>query len=71
MATQRLRYKAALAIIKETRPFVTPNPGFMNQLRLFQEMSYKFEPEHPAYLDYLKQHPIDEGHAGHEDEYEN
>ncbi|KAI9471933.1 MAG: protein-tyrosine phosphatase-like protein, partial [Benjaminiella poitrasii] len=33
MATQKLRWKAALALIKQTRPFVNPNPGFINQLR--------------------------------------
>lgn len=70
MATRRLRYKAALAIIKQTRPFVTPNPGFINQLKLFQEMDYQFDPQHPAYLEYLKNHPKDAGHAGHA-EYEN
>ncbi|GAA5815634.1 hypothetical protein MFLAVUS_009146 [Mucor flavus] len=70
MATRRLRYKAALAIIKQTRPFVTPNPGFINQLKLFQEMDYQFNPQHPAYLEYLKNHPKDAGHAGHA-EYEN
>lgn len=69
MATQRLRYKVALAMIKQTRPFVNPNPGFINQLRLFQEMNYQFDPNHPAYLEYLKKHPVDAGHAGHA-EYE-
>ncbi|KAG2209251.1 hypothetical protein INT47_005543 [Mucor saturninus] len=69
MATQKLRYKAALALIKQTRPFINPNPGFLNQLRLFQEMNYQFNPEHPAYLEYLEEHPIDAGHAGHA-EYE-
>lgn len=69
MATQKLRYKAALAIIKRTRPFINPNPGFMNQLKLFQEMDYVFDVNHPAYKEYLKHHPIDTGHIGHA-EYE-
>ncbi|KAI7907130.1 protein-tyrosine phosphatase-like protein, partial [Cokeromyces recurvatus] len=33
MMTQKLRWKAALALIKRTRPFVNPNLGFINQLR--------------------------------------
>ncbi|GAN06020.1 dual specificity protein phosphatase 19 [Mucor ambiguus] len=70
MATQKLRWKEALAIIKQTRPFVNPNPGFIEQLKLFQEMNYTFDPNHPAYLEYLHKHPVDAGHVGHEDEYE-
>lgn len=70
MATQKLRWKAALAIIKRTRPFVNPNPGFIEQLKLFQEMNYTFDPKHPAYIEYLQKHPVDAGHVGHEDEYE-
>ncbi|KAG1122007.1 hypothetical protein G6F42_011883 [Rhizopus arrhizus] len=70
MATQKLRWKEALAIIKQTRPFVNPNPGFIEQLKLFQEMNYTFDPKHPAYLEYLHKHPVDAGHVGHEDEYE-
>ncbi|KAI8977918.1 protein-tyrosine phosphatase-like protein [Pilobolus umbonatus] len=70
MATQHLRYKAALAIIKQTRPFVNPNPGFIEQLRLFQQMNYQFDRHNPLYIDYLKNHPKDAGHLGHE-EYEN
>lgn len=69
MATQKLRYKAALAIIKRTRPFINPNPGFITQLKLFQEMDYVFDENHPAYKKYLKRHPIDTGHIGHA-EYE-
>ncbi|KAI8387294.1 protein-tyrosine phosphatase-like protein [Blakeslea trispora] len=65
MATQKLRWKEAIAVIKRTRPFVNPNPGFIAQLKLFQNMGYVFDPNHPAYLDYKKQHPVDAGHIGH------
>jgi hypothetical protein len=68
MVTEKRRFKEALALIKRVRPFVNPNPGFLNQLRLFQEMNCKFDKQHPLYLDYLKQHPIDAGHLGHEQE---
>lgn len=67
MYKKKLRYKEALAIIKQTRPFVNPNPGFIEQLKLFKEMGYKFDTSNPAYIDYLNEHPIDAGHLGHED----
>ncbi|KAI7852167.1 protein-tyrosine phosphatase-like protein, partial [Circinella umbellata] len=35
MYKRALHPKAALAIIKQTRPFVNPNQGFMEQLRLY------------------------------------
>jgi hypothetical protein len=69
MATLKLRYKEALAIIKRVRPFVNPNPGFIEQLKLFQGMKYTFDDKHSAYLEYLKRHPVDAGHIGHA-EYE-
>jgi protein-tyrosine phosphatase len=68
MYKRKWRYKQALALIKQTRPFVNPNPGFIEQLKLFKEMGYEFDTENPAYLDYLEKHPIDAGHKGH-DEY--
>lgn len=70
MATQQLRYKEALFIIKRVRPFVNPNPGFMEQLKIFHEMKYIFDERHPAYLDYIKRHPKDAGHIGHAEYYE-
>lgn len=70
MATLKLRWKEALAIIKQTRPFVNPNPGFIEQLKLFQGMNYVFDPNNPLYVDYIKRHPKDAGHIGHEAEYE-
>jgi hypothetical protein len=33
-------------------------------------MDYTFDEKHPAYLEYLAEHPVDAGHVGHEDEYE-
>ncbi|KAI9490823.1 protein-tyrosine phosphatase-like protein [Zychaea mexicana] len=69
MNKRKLHPKAALAIIKQTRPFVNPNQGFMNQLRLYREMDYTFDPYHPAYVAYHQQHPIDAAHVGHEGEY--
>lgn len=68
MHKKKLRFKEALAIIKQTRPFVNPNPGFIEQLKLFREMGYQFDKHNPAYIEYLEKHPIDAAHLGH-DEY--
>ncbi|KAI8334725.1 protein-tyrosine phosphatase-like protein [Chlamydoabsidia padenii] len=70
MEKDHMRWKVALAKIKQNRPFVDPNPGFKKQLQLFQDMDYKFDPNHPAYLDYIKHHPRDAAHQGHS-EYNN
>ncbi|KAI8137494.1 protein-tyrosine phosphatase-like protein [Fennellomyces sp. T-0311] len=71
MNKRRLHPKAALAIIKQTRPFVNPNAGFMNQLRLYREMDFTFDPYNPIYVAYHEKHPIDAAHAGHEEYSEN
>lgn len=66
MFTEKKRYKEALARVKHVRPFVSPNSGFLDQLRLFQEMKYEFDEKNQNYLEYIKLHPIDAGHLGHE-----
>ncbi|KAI9279193.1 protein-tyrosine phosphatase-like protein [Sporodiniella umbellata] len=68
MSKERKRYKEVLAQVKGVRPFVNPNPGFLEQLKLFQDMGYAFDKNHPAYLEYIKKHPVDAAHVGHEDE---
>lgn len=65
MGKDHIRWKVALAQIKQNRPFADPNPGFKKQLQLFQDMDYKFDPNHPAYLEYIKHHPRDAAHQGH------
>lgn len=66
MYKQHIQHKVALATIKRSRPFVNPNPGFVQQLRLYREMGYEFDPQHPAYIAYHKEHPLNADHAGHE-----
>ncbi|KAL0096921.1 protein-tyrosine phosphatase-like protein [Phycomyces blakesleeanus] len=68
MKKRRLRPKEALAIIAQSRPFINPNKGFMDQLKLYREMDYTFDPKHPAYLAYIAKHPLNGIHTGH-DEY--
>ncbi|KAF7730602.1 phosphatase [Apophysomyces ossiformis] len=65
MKKRRLRVKEALALIKQSRPFINPNPGFIKQLRLYQEMEYSFDPQHPAYIEFHKSHPLNADHVGH------
>ncbi|KAI8388240.1 protein-tyrosine phosphatase-like protein [Radiomyces spectabilis] len=69
MKKRQLHPKAALAVIKQMRPFVNPNPGFMNQLRLYQDMNCEFDPNNPVYIAYHQKHPYDASHIGHK-EYE-
>jgi len=52
MATQRLSVARAHQAVKQRRPAVCPNSGFMKQLQLFEEMSWRVDPSHPAYIDY-------------------
>ncbi|CAO3635420.1 unnamed protein product [Cunninghamella echinulata] len=54
MTKERLRWKVALVKIKQVRPFIDPNPGFKNQLQLYQNMDYQFDSKHPLYLNYLQ-----------------
>ncbi|ORE09048.1 phosphatases II [Rhizopus microsporus var. microsporus] len=71
MATENWTVEEALANIQKARPFINPNRGFLNQLQLFQQMKCHFDEKHPAYIKYLKEHPIDTSHLGHEkSEYE-
>ncbi|KAG0188797.1 phosphatase, partial [Apophysomyces sp. BC1034] len=65
MKKRRLRAKEALALIKQSRPFVNPNPGFMDQLRLYQKMGYQYDPLDPEYIEFHKSHPLNADHAGH------
>ncbi|KAI7869954.1 protein-tyrosine phosphatase-like protein [Spinellus fusiger] len=55
----KLRHKEALALIAQNRPFIHPNQGFLDQLRLYREMDYDYHPLHPAYLTYKETHPMD------------
>jgi dual specificity phosphatase 12 len=56
MRLKGLRYKAALAMLKRVRPFVTPNDGFLEQLRLYQTMGNRVDVNHPDYKKFLEMH---------------
>ncbi|TGZ83872.1 dual specificity protein phosphatase 12 [Ascodesmis nigricans] len=54
MRSRKLGRDDALARIRETRPFVEPNPDFMKQLELYEKMGWVDDiDEHPIYQRWL------------------
>ncbi|XP_062563420.1 dual specificity protein phosphatase MPK-4 [Armigeres subalbatus] len=49
MNKYKLTYDAALQRVKSKRRFVMPNPGFINQLKLFSIMNYRIDPLNEKY----------------------
>ncbi|XP_055636547.1 dual specificity protein phosphatase MPK-4 [Toxorhynchites rutilus septentrionalis] len=49
MDKYKLGYEAALHRVKSKRRFVMPNPGFINQLKLFGIMNYRIDPLNEKY----------------------
>lgn len=49
MNKYKLTYDAALQRVKSKRRFVMPNPGFINQLKLFSIMNYRIDPQNEKY----------------------
>lgn len=49
MNKYKLTYDAALQRVKSKRRFVMPNPGFVNQLKLFSIMNYRIDPLNERY----------------------
>ena len=53
--------ESALAVIRQTRPFVEPNSGFMKQLELYHSMGCPDDiTEHPAYQRWLYHREVQE-----------
>uniref|UniRef100_A0AAG5CUH1 Protein-tyrosine-phosphatase n=1 Tax=Anopheles atroparvus TaxID=41427 RepID=A0AAG5CUH1_ANOAO len=49
MEKYRLGYEAAFQRVKAKRRFVMPNPGFMNQLKLYARMAYRIDRSNERY----------------------
>ncbi|XP_053695320.1 dual specificity protein phosphatase MPK-4 [Sabethes cyaneus] len=49
MEKYKLTYEVALHRVKSKRRFVMPNPGFINQLKLFYLMNYRIDPLNEKY----------------------
>jgi len=59
MSTRRVSPDEALALIRRTRPMVEPNPAFMEQLKLYENMEYTDHPDdHPMYQRWLYQQEV-------------
>lgn len=55
-----LNPKSALALIRSSRPFVEPNPGFMSQLALYHSMLCPTSlDDHPVYQRWLYSREVD------------
>ena len=53
--------ESALAVIRQSRPFVEPNPGFMKQLGLYHQMGCPDDVgNNPAYQRWLYQKEVQE-----------
>jgi dual specificity phosphatase 12 len=64
MSTFDLGVDEALKRLRESRPFVEPNPGFMDQLRLFREMGMPSELDaEPLYQRWLYQREVEASRA--------
>ncbi len=49
MATEGLNLEQALSAIRQARPIINPNSGFLIQLQLFHEMGCKLDPQYEGY----------------------
>ncbi|KAF6745368.1 phosphatases II [Ephemerocybe angulata] len=48
MKTRNLNPQAALKMVRDARPIISPNPGFLEQLEVFYEAFYTVSPEAPG-----------------------
>jgi hypothetical protein len=49
MATEGLTVEQTIASIRQARPIIHPNSGFLMQLQLFHEMGCKLDPQYEGY----------------------
>ncbi|KAJ7215315.1 protein-tyrosine phosphatase-like protein [Mycena haematopus] len=62
MKTRSLSAAAAISFIKQRRPQVQPNYGFLRQLDTFVECGYAPTATHPIYISWKKKHKQDVTH---------
>ncbi|KAI5784627.1 protein-tyrosine phosphatase-like protein [Geopyxis carbonaria] len=64
MKTRRISRDEALEVIRECRPFVDPNDGFMKQLELYHQMQYTTAlDDNPIYQRWLYQQELEMSRA--------
>lgn len=49
MKKYKLHYAEAFERVKKKRKYICPNAGFISQLKLYSEMDYTINPNHPKY----------------------
>jgi len=50
MYSQKLPFEEAYVMVKEKRPVIKPNPMFTRQLRIYEKMGNKVDPQHSFYI---------------------
>jgi len=56
MWSRQINHDSALGLIRQSRPFAEPNPGFMKQLEIYHQMGHTAElDDHPIYQRWLYQ----------------
>lgn len=59
MTSQQLPCPKAFRILKKAHRPSCPNEGFRNQLKMFEAMEYKLDPDNPEYRLYKLQYAVD------------
>lgn len=54
MKTRNWTVEEALKYLKECRPQASPNEGFLEQLKLYQEMNYEINEDNPKVQELFK-----------------
>jgi hypothetical protein len=55
MYKKKMSAEEAMAFVKEKRAWINPNPGFLRQLSLFQDLGYKIDEEDEKYIQYKQE----------------
>jgi len=55
MRTQNMSFSDALSFVTDKRPIISPNQGFVKQLKLYEEMGCKLDVSNEKYLLLLKE----------------
>jgi dual specificity phosphatase 12 len=55
MYKKKMSAEEAMAFVKEKRAWINPNPGFLRQLSLFQDLGYKIDEEDEKYMQYKQE----------------
>lgn len=54
MRSENMSFMEALNQVKKLRAIVSPNHGFVEQLKIFEAMKCQFDPEHELYKEWRR-----------------